>query len=162
MKKKFVTGTLIAFVLFTFGYLAGKEAADRKYTRVINEMREVVMTAPKAANLKLRAYYFIGKKRCDSCINIQKYIEEVLKEKYGKLLENGTMIWQVVDIDEKQNEHYYKDFELKFRTVVLELMNDGEPGEFYRLDEVWDLEGDEAEFKKFIVENIDFCLGEEQ
>lgn len=55
-----------------------------------------------------------------------------------------------VNVEEPENEHFVKDYQLTTRSVVLSLQNKGKEIRWKRLDEVWNLVKDKPTFMQFI------------
>ena len=100
------------------------------------------------------AYYLHGNTRCPSCIKIESFADAAVHERFAPELEDGRLEWRVVNYEEPGNEHYWQDFELEVKTVVLQDLACGEPVRFKRLDRVWDLLDDEQAFGDYIEEEV--------
>jgi hypothetical protein len=96
------------------------------------------------------AYYLHGDTRCPSCIKIEKYADKAVHERFAPELASGQLEWRVVNYDEPGNEHYWGDFQLEVKTVVLEDLVGGKRARYTRLDRVWDLLDDEQAFADYI------------
>jgi hypothetical protein len=48
----------------------------------------------------VEVYYFHFTRRCVSCVNVQKATEKVLKDHYGKELENGSIVYHEINLSE--------------------------------------------------------------
>lgn len=59
---------------------------------------------------KLKVYYFHGERRCYTCNSIEKLTKKTLDTYYAKELKDGTITFEVINIDEDEN----KDIALKF------------------------------------------------
>ena len=90
-------------------------------------------------------YYFMTDYRCSSCYKIEKYTREVFDEMNHKNID-----FQVINIDEKENKHFIKDFNLYTKSVFL-FKNDGT---FKNLDKVWVYLKDEMKFKDYLKAEI--------
>ena len=74
--------------------------------------------APEPA-AKFVAYYFHRTMRCPTCLSIEKQAREAIEAGFAGELEDGTVAWQAVNIEEPGNEHFEKDFELTSSALVL-------------------------------------------
>ena len=104
---------------------------------------------------RLVAYYFHGNVRCQTCRTIEAYAEEAIKNGYPEQLASGKIEWHAVNIEQPENEHFVRDYELVTRSVVLVRMKDGEQAEWKRLDKVWNLVHTKQAFVDYIYENAD-------
>lgn len=106
------------------------------------------------------AYYLHGDTRCPSCLKIEKYADAAVHEQFARELAEGTLEWRVVNYDQPENRHYWDDFQLEVKTVVLADLVEGEQVRFKRLDGVWDLLDDQQAFTDYIVTEVRQYLGE--
>ena len=79
-------------------------------------------------------YYFHPTARCESCINIENFTKELVTTKYNTPL---AMKYSALNIEDKENEHFKKDFNLKFSSVVITKYKKGEVEKFKNLDSIW-------------------------
>jgi hypothetical protein len=68
------------------------------------------------------------------------------------------MEWRPVNTDEPGNEHYRDDYSLYTKSVVVSDLQDNEEIRWKNLDQVWQLLGNEAEFKDYIREEVEAWL----
>ncbi len=95
-------------------------------------------------------YYFHGRYRCKTCRTIEAYAEEAVKSSFDERLRTGALAWKVVNVDESGNEHYLYDFELPGSSLVVVEMQEGQPGRFEVLQDVWTLVGDKDGFFDYV------------
>jgi hypothetical protein len=100
------------------------------------------------------AYYLHGDTRCPSCIKIESYADAAVHEQFAGELADGTLEWQVVNYDEPENRHYWDDFQLEVKTVVVADLVDGKQVRYKRLDHVWDLLDDQQAFAAYVAQEI--------
>jgi small redox-active disulfide protein 2 len=83
-------------------------------------------------------YYFYGNHRCATCNKMQELTR--------KAVEGKDVVFKAVNLDEPQNEHFVKDFQLDARVVVIQ-----RNGSYKKMGQVWDLvHGDEKAFIAYI------------
>ncbi len=99
---------------------------------------------------KVFAYYFHSTQRCHTCLTMQAYAEQVLKDGFSAALESGEFEWRAVNVDEPRHEHYVKDYELIASALVMVDTEGGQVKRSKKLEQIWDLVGDEVKFKTFI------------
>ena len=99
---------------------------------------------------QLIAYYFHRTQRCETCLTIEAYAEEALAEAFPQALRSGELEWRAVNVEEPANEHFVEDYQLTASALVLVDTQDGEQKEWRDLDRVWELVGDELEFKAYV------------
>jgi hypothetical protein len=79
-------------------------------------------------------YYFHPTARCESCINIENFTKELITTKYTTPL---AMKYTALNIEDPENEHFRKDFNLKFSSVVIVKTKKGGIEKYKNLDSIW-------------------------
>lgn len=152
---------LLTFVGVSVLYLVITEAASRPQANAPSNPRIAVPTTRAAAEResenpdqpadhRLIAYYFHRTQRCRTCLTIEAYAEEALKEAFPEALRRGELEWHVVNVEEPANEHFVEEYGLTSSALVLLDLWDGEPREWRNLEQVWELVGDEMKFKTYV------------
>ncbi|MBU0534167.1 MAG: hypothetical protein KJ887_05170 [Candidatus Omnitrophica bacterium] len=106
------------------------------------------------------AYYFHTNFRCVSCHKIETYTEESIKKYFSKQIESNELIYKVVNVEEKGNEHFMRDYQLYTKSVVLSLVKDDKEIKFKNLDKVWKHLNNKDEFFEYIKEETQKFLNE--
>ena len=117
-------------------------------------------TAATDSGSAIVAYYFHGNLRCKTCQMIEAYSEEAITQGFADELASGQLAWRVVNIDEAQNKHFVKDFELVTKSLVLVSFRDGEVVRFENLKLVWQLVRDKDGFLKYVRDGTREFIGE--
>lgn len=91
-------------------------------------------------------YYFHPTARCESCINIENFTKELIETKYSK---SPAMVYKAINIEDRENEHFRKDYGLKFSSVVLSKTKDGKEEKFKLLDSIWTYSDNKEGFLKY-------------
>ena len=108
--------------------------------------------AVPASGSAVIAYYFHGHKRCETCRTIEAYSKEAIHDGFSSELKKGQLLWRVVNVDEPENTHFMKDFQLTNKSVVLVKVEDGQNKQWEELNQVWILVRDKEEFVDYIQE----------
>ena len=162
--KSMVNVVLLAFVGVSVAYLiiqgfSSKPAVQSESgpMRVASPVSETPGDAePTSAEAgqrtghKLIAYYFHRTQRCRKCLTMEAYAEEALKEAFPQALQAGELEWHAVNVEEPAHEHFVEDYELTASALVLVDTQAGEQKEWRNLERVWELVGDELEFKVYV------------
>ena len=162
--KRIATVALLAFVGVSVAYLViqespSKQAAQSESAQMVVERPEskapdVVEPTSAEPNQqtghKLIAYYFHRTQRCRTCLTIEAYAEEALKEAFPDALDAGELEWRAVNVEEPAHEHFVEEYELASSALVLVDTHNSEQTGWRNLDRVWDLVGDELEFKAYV------------
>jgi hypothetical protein len=106
------------------------------------------------------AIYFHGNVRCATCRKIESYAHEAVKSGFSEALEEGSLAWRVINVDEAENAHFIQDFQLVTKSVVLAEYREGQVVRWENLDKVWQLVRDEDRFVDYIQSETREFLGE--
>lgn len=109
---------------------------------------------------KIIVYYFMTTTRCPSCYKIENYTYSCIVDKFSEELSSGKMEWKMVNVDEKENAHFIKDYELFTKSVVLSKQIDGKEVKWVKLEKVWNLLNDQKEFYDYIESEIRKFMGD--
>ncbi len=160
--KKIVSSILGIFVLFSVVFLIAKEmkkpAAESPKKE---ENRKAEVQKIEKPN-RLNVYYFHATARCSSCYKIEKYTKSTVESTFKKELADGTIIFREINVEQMENRHFIKDFELYTKQVIVEQIENGKQKKWKNLDKVWDLLGDETEFSMYIQNEVKSTLAEVQ
>ena len=106
------------------------------------------------------AYYFHTTYWCVSCRKIEAYSKEAIESGFADQLENGTLTFQSVNINEDVNKHFIKDYQLYTKSLVICNMDYGKQVEWRNLAKVWELIRDKDAFVKYVHDEINSYLKE--
>ena len=164
--RRIVSAVLLCFVAASVVYLVVSEALPRTGDDRSGSEDAATTTASaepepetgpavaaeqtRDAKHKLIAYYFHHTKRCRTCLTIEAFAEQALREAFPDALKSSRLEWRVVVVDEPENEHFVEDYELTSNALVLIEMRDGAREDWHNLDKVWDLVENESEFKAYV------------
>lgn len=111
---------------------------------------DVVPSVAPGSGDRVVAYYFHATSRCPTCKKIEQASIAVFEESFGDALADGSLVWAPVNIELPENKHYFVDFEMTTRTLVLAEVKGDETLRWQRLDKVWALSRDEDALREFI------------
>ena len=161
--KSIVSMALLAFVGVSVAYLIIRESQSQPAVPAAPQMHAAAPApAPTPAGEplstqaaeqpahKVIAYYFHRTQRCHTCLTIQAYAEQALREAFPKALERGELEWRAVNVEEPANEHFVAEYQLASSALVLVDTWNGEQKQWLNLEQVWDLVDDEPEFKFYV------------
>ena len=95
-------------------------------------------------------YYFHGKFRCGTCKRIEQLTKEAVTESFANEIGTGLVEMKVINVDEKENRHFSKDYQLFTRSVVVSDIVNGKEKQWKNLRKVWELVRNEEAFKEYI------------
>jgi len=96
------------------------------------------------------AYYFHGNFRCITCRTIEAYSEEAITKGFADELASGRLAWRVINIDEPENKHFVREFELVTKSLVLVEYRDGKVTRRENLKQIWQLVRDKESFLDYV------------
>ena len=106
--------------------------------------------ASQKADGRVIAYYFHGNFRCITCRTIEAYSEEAITKGFPDELASGRLAWRVVNMDEPENKHFVRDFELVTRSLVLVEYRNGKVTRHENLKQIWQLVRDKESFVNYV------------
>ena len=159
--KEILSKVLMAVVLISIGFAAGKEMALRSTAQNAEAVSQAAMVDHSAEpsdahEEKVLVYYMHATFRCFSCNNIEKMAKAVVENDFADALAEGQVEWQAVNFNE--NTVLAQRYGVGAATVVLVRRQGGQEIAFKRLDEVWTKLGDADAFKQYVKENIQSYL----
>jgi hypothetical protein len=109
-------------------------------------------TEGKVEEPKIIVYYFHGNARCYSCHKIEKYTREAVEEGFKSDKNGLQVVFKLVNIEEKENNHFIKDYKLSTKSVIVQSMDKNTS--WKNLDKIWLLTGNKEKFIKYIREEV--------
>lgn len=106
--------------------------------------------AKSTTGTQVVVYYFHSTSRCPTCYKIEKYTQEAVGQYFNKEIAAGTLIFKTINYDEKENQHFIKDYELYTKSVVISMLNEGKEVKFYNLPKIWEYIRDKEKFYEYI------------
>jgi hypothetical protein len=132
--------TKTAIFLTIFLFLSMFTGCGKKEVKLSNKISET----------KYIVYYFHPTARCESCINMESYIKELIETKYA----DKGFSFKEVNIEQEENEHYRKDYELKFSSVILSKVETDKQTKWRNLDSVWSYTDNKEKFFNYTEREI--------
>ena len=83
---------------------------------------------------------------------MEAYAEDALREGLPDAFESGELEWQAVNVEDPQHEHFVEEYELTASALVMVLLENGKQKQWKDLGRVWELVGDEWEFKEYVLD----------
>jgi len=162
--KMFVTVFLVVFVMVSVAFLVYKEIRNDEAPLKVGEMTEtssvevsstVDSTGPLSPNTKVDiVYYFMTAQRCPSCLKIESYTKEAVEKNFADDLNNGRLVWRMLAVDNPENYHFVRDYQLYTKSVVLVKIREGKQISWKNLEKVWYLLDDKDAFEGYITDEV--------
>ncbi len=109
---------------------------------------------------KVVAYYFHGNFRCYTCHTIEQYSKEAIETNFKDALASGKLEFKVVNVEERDNEHYVNDYQLYTKSLVLSLLKDGKEIKSKNLTKIWEYVRNKQKFFDYVSEEVNNFLKE--
>jgi hypothetical protein len=97
------------------------------------------------------ATYFHNTVRCVTCRTIEQRARETIESAFAADLASGRLVWQTLNMQKKENEHYATDYNLTSPSLVLALVEGDRVVRFAVLKDTWTLVRKKAEFEAYVV-----------
>ncbi|MGE5235127.1 MAG: nitrophenyl compound nitroreductase subunit ArsF family protein [Acidobacteriota bacterium] len=139
-----------ALVLAGVGYSSARAAAERNAAPQEAARETPTLVTPSVLPHRIIAYYFHTTYRCASCRAIEAYSHEAIAKAFADELKDGRIVWNVVNVEIKGNEHFVKDYGLYTKSLVLVNEVRGKRTEWKNLEKVWQLLQDKERFLRYV------------
>lgn len=106
------------------------------------------------------AYYFHGNFRCANCLKIEQYSKEAIEQNFKDELSSGKLVFKVINIETKGNEHFIQDYQLYTKSLIISLVKDGKEVKSDNLTKVWEFLLNRREFYDYVKEEVTKYLKE--
>ena len=106
----------------------------------------------------LVVYYFHGNARCSTCIKFEEYTNRTMTEEFPDQLEDNSIKWIVLNIDDPENEQYRDLYRLYTKAVIVSERVNGQETRWKDLKDIWSRVGDEADFRNYIKSEVEAWL----
>jgi hypothetical protein len=114
----------------------------------------LVFAAEDKPVAKVIAYYFHGTFRCYTCTNMEKYSREAIEANFEDALALGKLEFKVVNVEERGNEHFAKDYQLYTKSLILSLVKDGKEVRHKNLDKICEYARNKQKFIDYVTSEI--------
>lgn len=106
------------------------------------------------------AYYFHGNMRCSTCHKLEQYSKEAIEVNFKDELQSEKLEFKVVNVEDKGNEHYAKDYQLYTKSLILSLVKDSKEIKWINLNKIWEYVGNKEKFINYVKAGINDLLKE--
>jgi len=111
---------------------------------------------------KVIAYYFHGQMRCPTCHKLEQYSKEAIETNFKDAFATGKLEFKVVNVEDKGNEHYGKDYQLYTKSLILSVVKDGKEIKWKNMDKIWEYVGNKQRFIDYVKSGVADLLKEAQ
>lgn len=154
--KKYIPAFLIVFCLAILTCARGQGPIVMPNS----EQPAMSLREETAQPNQIIVYYFHGSARCATCYRIEQYSREAVERNFKNELGSGKVVFKVVNVEEKGNEHFTNEYQLYTKSLVLSLVKDGKENKFQNLTKVWEYVGNKQKFYDYVKTEVDNYLKE--
>ena len=116
------------------------------------------ITVANAPAKKIAVYYFHGNYRCPSCTTIEELTNFSIINGFKKELESGQLVFQAINVETPENQHFIKDYQLYTKSVIVSEVVDGKELRWKNLKDVWRLFMKEKAFTMYVQQEVSAYL----
>jgi hypothetical protein len=116
-------------------------------------------TAPPPSR-RIVASYFHNTTRCVTCRTIEQRARETIESAFAAEVASGRLVWRVLNMELKENEHYPIDYSLTSPSLVLTEVDGDHEVRFKVLNETWTLVHTKVQFTTYIETEVRAFLEE--
>jgi hypothetical protein len=120
----------------------------------------VCFAADSQPKSKVQAYYFHATMRCPTCLKLEQYSREAIENNFKDALASGKLEFKAVNVDEKNNEHFVRDYQLYTRSLVLSLVKENKEVKSKNLTKIWEYVGNKQKFYEYVKQEVQDLLKE--
>ncbi len=149
MRWKMVISVVVLIILGSTAFLLAQD--DSTEAVVDSAVVDTTQAADSVAgDDRFVVYYFHGDRRCATCYKLETYSQEAVEEEFEKELKDSSVVWQPVNYDKEDNEHFIGDYKLYTKAVIISRTKNGKELGWMNLDKIWELVGDKDEFITYV------------
>ncbi len=99
-------------------------------------------------------YYFHGTMRCPTCHKLEQYSREAIEANFKDAFSSGKLEFKVVNVEERENEHFTQDYQLYTKSLIISLVKNGKEIKSKNLAKIWDYAGNKDKFLRYVTEEV--------
>ncbi len=99
-------------------------------------------------------YYFHSSIRCETCNKLEDFTKNAVMKYFSKEIDGAIIELKIINIDDKENEHFIKDYDLYMQAVILSKIVDDKEIMNINLDKIWDLVENKEKYYLYIEQEI--------
>lgn len=145
--------TLLVIIVFGLLAFAGIRQMEKATAPDAAPTQEQPAAAEPLANGVVLDYFTFGK-RCDTCVRMETWAREAIETAFADALRDGRLIMRASDGDPATIQKYG----LTVKSLVVRKIQDGKETSWQNLSRIWELNGDEAAYKAYIIEQVKQAL----
>ncbi len=141
---------LILWVILILVGFAVFKAIDNKK----NAAAEAAAAATPAMEKGVEAVYYHNVQRCVTCNKMEAWIKEAIDSNFATELQSGKLALKSLRISPDDK------YKLQYASLILKNIEGGAEKSFVNAEKLWQLKGDEAAFKAYVVDEVKKALAQ--
>jgi hypothetical protein len=141
---------LILFVVVSS--VAGGQEVPRAKSRFL--VQSATTSYNRWSMIKSSLVLFHNTKRCHQCLQMEDFAEEVLIDRFGRAMENKSLVFKTITIDEPESQGLVQQFGIFAATLMLMEFNDDQLIYARVLTRGPELYQEENDFKEYLSPGI--------
>jgi hypothetical protein len=141
---------LIVFLILSITIVSGAQDNATEESGELQSADSLAQSVPQSDSEFIIAYYLHGTRRCATCLKLEAFSLEALQKGFAEELSDSSIVWQVVNYDLKENQHYLKDYNLYTKSLILSRVRNGREVQWKNLDRIWELVHDKDKFINYV------------
>ena len=155
--KKLFTVLLVAMAIAGLALAVKNRIAEPVPPEPVAQRPPTVPETAAAAHV-VKVTYFTTNVRCPSCLKIEELTRKIVETRFAGELTEGTVTFQLINTDLPGNAHFIEDYGLVSKTVVVAEFDEGVPGDWINLQDVWLKFTDPESFEQYITDAVNGML----
>lgn len=98
----------------------------------------------------VEAVYYQYGARCPTCVRMEAWTKEAIEGNFAEALKEGKLVFRSIPADEEAARKYG----MTTKSLIVREWDGGKESGWQNLDRIWDLSGDEAGFKEYVVQEV--------
>ena len=156
MRNKDRLRLAVIFLAICGMILAGITGAESKEVPKVasEQQRSERLLESNASGREIIVYYFHGTYRCLSCLQIEDWSFDAIQERFAQELEQGTIVWKTIDVDEPENSHFTREYQVSTQALIIVKMTGKKEKRYKNLRKVWEYLSDQQAFYEYVTHEI--------
>jgi thiol-disulfide isomerase/thioredoxin len=133
---KYIMTRRIFFGALLFGAITSMSAFAS--ANITGDKTVKPLSKDKGQNEQIVVYYFHGKIRCDACKKTEQQSRNIIERRFASELKSKRMSFKIVNFDETENAHFFKDYKLPCPSLVIVHQKSGKDIKWKLLGDTWE------------------------
>jgi len=145
-------------VLAVFVWGACQGGAEQAATKEAQEQQSARTDEQGGADGQVVVTYFYTTARCPTCHRLEEYSRDTVQSAFAGELEQGKVLFRVINVDDSENQHFIKDYKLYTKSLIVSERKDGKETRWKNLPDIWKLVRDREQYEQYVRSEIEDYL----